>query len=711
MLRSTFSPLIFLILFLIPSIHLKAQSNITLYRDSIVLSNAFLSRNLDLTGNGIATTKYINLKTGQNYTAKGSEEFSVKVNGYRITGADIYNFLILGPISVDSMQTGCKKLTVSLTGLPDKWAANLVLNLEYRIYDDHPVIRKFIHIENRSDADIYITDLDVENLQLLAVSEYMTNVYANYGTSLYRIPYTGDYYDAALLVYNENEQEGFILGNEAPSVLKKTDIYPVEEKITIGMKHLGDDYPFKKFLKPGEKFSSPGTFICFFDGPKWQEAFEGPLADFTRDHFGTRLFERDSYPLFYYCTWNPFRTNINERLVTELADALDSTGVEVLILDDGWQDNRGDWNPDKEKFPNGLLRVCEHIRSKGIKPGMWFTIATIDSSSRIYHEHPEWAIRDSSGNPVDIHSPGWENHVSMSMCSGWYDYILEKLSLYVGALKLGYVKLDFATAVSAYVMDPAVSGDYHFDGKGYPDHESSHYAIFEATIKLLDELHNRHPNLIIDCTFEVWGRYNISDFALIQHADVSWLTNYEFPPPRGPISIRQVLGERANVIPPATMLIGNQLMISDNHEFAYQSVASSVQLLCGDVRGITPEQKQWYKKWTDWYHEMEDKYSYTRFYQKSDMFNKPTLNNWDGCYKINPGKEGGILFFYRNNSPDEIRTFRVHCVNDATTYSVYDPMTKVEIGRFSGLELREEGIKIQIDSINTAKVLGIELID
>jgi alpha-galactosidase len=670
-----------------------------------------MQRNLEISEQGIQTIQFTNLATGNEYALKGSEEFVMKINGNRLKGSELFSFFWLENTSVDSSQAGFKTLEIKLNGFTGTWTENLSVIMEYRIYDDHPVIRKFIHVENRSDADICITDLDVENLQLLAVSEYMTNVYANYGTSLHRIPYTGDYYDPALLVYNENEQEGFILGNEAPSVLKKTDIYPVEEKITIGMKHLGDDYPFKKFLKPGEIFTSPGTFMCFFDGPKWQEAFEGPLADFTREHLGTRLFERDSYPLFYYCTWNPFRTNINEKLVTELADALEGTGVEVLIMDDGWQDNRGDWNPDKEKFPNGLLRVCEHIRSKDIKPGMWFSLATIDSTSRIYHEHPEWAIRDSLGKPVDIHSPGWENHVSMSMCSGWYDYILEKLSLYVSTLKLGYVKLDFATDVSAYVMDPAVAGDYHFEGKGYPDHESSHYAIFEATTRLLDELHKRHPNLVIDCTFEVWGRYNISDFALIKHADVSWLTNYEFPPPQGPISIRQVLGERANVIPPATMLIGNQLMISDNHEFAYQSVASSVQLLCGDVRGITPEQKQWYKQWSDWYREMENKYNYTRYYQKSDMFDKPTPGNWDGCYKFNPGKEGGILFFYRNNSPDESRTFRVHCVNDATTYSVYDPMTKEEMGRFTGFELRERGIKIQIDSINTAKVLGIEQTD
>jgi alpha-galactosidase len=159
------------------------------------------------------------------------------------------------------------------------------------------------------------------------------------------------------------------------------------------------------------------------------------------------------------------------------------------------------------------------------------------------------------------------------------------------------------------------------------------------------------------------------------------------------------------------MLIGNQLMVSDNHEFAFKSVASSVQLLCGDVREITTLQKLWYRQWSDWFHEMEEKYQYTRFFQKSDMFDKPTLGNWDGCYRINPAREGGIMFFYRNNSPDVSRTFRVHCVKDHSTYSVYEPMTGDEVGRFTGLDLREKGISIQIDSVNTARILGIEKVN
>jgi alpha-galactosidase len=684
------------------------QSSTKIFKDSVILSNSFIKRNLAINNEGINTTSFINYNTNADYSKPGSEEFSVIINDHEITGKSLFKYFSLESVLNFPEKSGYRSIEIICKGNSAVWSEGLSIQLEYRIYNDLPVTRKFILIRNNSATAITISDLDVENLNLVPSSQYLTNVYSNYGTNLMRIPYTGDYYDPALLVYNESAHEGFILGNEATAVLKKTNVYPSGERITIGMKYLNEPFPFKKSLDPGKSFTSPGAFICFFDGPKWQDAFEGHFAHFVRDYLDIRLFERDSYPLFYYCTWNPFRTEINSGLIRELADALAGTGVDVLIIDDGWEDFYGDWNSHPVKFPEGIEKTCEYIRSKGMKPGLWFSIGTIEKASHVFKDHSEWAITDKEGNPVDLHSPGWRDLVTMSMGSPWFDYMLEKLSYYIQSCRLGYVKVDLTVSQSAYVMDPAFSGDYSFRSKSYTDHESSYYEIMERTIELLDILHEKFPDVIIDCTFEVWGRYNISDYSLIQHSDVSWLTNYESDPPEGPISIRQVVDERARVIPPATMLVGNQLMLSDNNEFAYHSVASSVQLLCGDVRKITPEQKDWYKKWSDWFREMENKYQYTRFYQKSDASDKASLSNWDVCYKFNPEKDGGVLFFYRNNSPNESMKFRIHCVNDDTVYKVFEAVTNKIVGIFTGKELKEKGLEVHISSINTSKVLGIE---
>jgi alpha-galactosidase len=687
------------------------QSSIIIFKDSVILSNSLLKRTLSFTEEGIITNAFINKNTGADYSVRGSDEFRVIINETEITGRTLFRYFSLESISELPENNGYKSLEIKCKGKDNGWADGISVQLEYRIYNDLPVTRKFLTIVDNSNAPVTLSDLVVENLNLIPVSQYLTNVYCNYGTNLMRIPYPGDYYDPALLVYNEDAHEGFILGNEAAAVLKKTDIYPSGEKITIGMKSFNDPYPFKFSLLPGNSFKSPGAFICLYNGPKWQDAFEGDFARFVKDYLDIRLFERTSYPLFYYCTWNPFRKNINDKVIAELVDALEGTGVDVLIIDDGWQDFYGDWNSDPVKFPEGIEKTCEYIRSKGIKPGLWFSVATVERESKVFMEHPEWAITGKDGKPANLHSTSPGNWVTMSMGSPWFDYILEKISNYLRSCKLGYAKIDLTVSQSAYVMDPDLSGDYSFNGKSYKDHESSYYALMESTIRFLDILHERFPDVIIDCTFEVWGRYNISDYALIQHSDVSWLTNYESDPPAGPISIRQVVDERARVIPPATMLVGNQLMLSDNHQFAYHSVASSVQLLCGDVRNITPEQKAWYKKWSDWFRDMENKYQYTRFYQKSDVADKATLSNWDACYKFNPEKGGGVLFFYRNNSPNESMKFIIHCVNGNKKYQIYNPETHKEMGIFTGKVLKESGLTVNIGNINSALVLGIETLE
>ena len=230
------------------------------------------------------------------------------------------------------------------------------------------------------------------------------------------------------------------------------------------------------------------------------------------------------------------------------------------------------------------------------------------------------------------------------------------------------MKLDLSIANSAYVLDVDRSGDYSAKGKtGFKDHDGSYWAMYEKTIQFFDALHAACPDLLVDCTFEVWGRYNIIDYALIQHADFDWITNFEKDPPYGPISIRQMAAERAKVIPPSAMLIGNQLMYVGNYQYSYLSLVTTQPIMVGDVRNINQEAKEWYKKMNAWFKEMDEKYQFPLFYQTSDIFDKARLSNWDGVYKFNQEKDGGVLFFFRNGSKDKQRIFPVHVVNENST--------------------------------------------
>ncbi len=695
---------IFLFLFFLPWGICNSNNSIvvSINNDKITFCNQYVERTIQIQ-NGVTTTSIINKTNKKEYSSPVSNEFDIMIDGKSYTGQD-FHFIEAQEKDIN----GGKQLDLYIkSNKPDIQSIDVILS--YFIYDDTPVIRKQFSLVNNADKEVEITNLNMESIHLIPDPVAFPNVYANYGTNITRIPYIGDYYDPAILLYNEVTREGVVLGNESPGILKRTDCYSKDLKISIGMKRINDDYPFKTYIQPKEMFTAPRTFLLISNQDKWENVFDVDLANFVSKNLGVKLFKRSSYPLFYYCTWNPFRFDINEKLIEQLADNLEGTGIDVFIIDDGWQDNYGDYNSHPQRFPNGIEKTCEYIRSKGMKPGMWFSITLVNQHSKIYQEHPEWAVTASDGSPANVYCYD-PSRISMSMSTSWYDYIFNRFCYYIESCKLGYIKLDFAVSTSAYITDKEVSGDYTpREGKyGYKDQASSYWSNYQSTIRLFDALSRKYPDLIIDCTFEAWGKFHLIDYSLIQHADVDWLTNYEFDAPLGPISIRQINAERGKVIPIQTMMVGNQPIDSPMKEFTYQSLASGVQLMCGDPRNLSFQEKKWYAEWSSWFKQMDQKYQYSRFYYRSDVFDYPTLTNWDGTYRFNPEKGGGILFFYRNASLNETQTFPVPVVLKEKKYSIYEPCGGKKWGIYSGEELLKNGLKITISKQNESKVLGIE---
>jgi alpha-galactosidase len=78
--------------------------------------------------------------------------------------------------------------------------------------------------------------------------------------------------------------------------------------------------------------------------------------------------------------WNVFQTNINEKMIKEIADAMVSSGMQkagytYLVLDDGWmameRDKNGDLVADPKKFPNGMKTLSDYVHGKGLKFGLY----------------------------------------------------------------------------------------------------------------------------------------------------------------------------------------------------------------------------------------------------------------------------------------------------------------------------------------------------
>jgi len=115
------------------------------------------------------------------------------------------------------------------------------------------------------------------------------------------------------------------------------------------------------------------------------------LQDFQRQ---LRRYQPDRDGLFLSNTWGDRSrdSRVTEQFLLKEIEAGARLGVDVIQIDDGWQngrtansanptngawesfwsDNADFWQPNAQRFPHGLIPVAEAVRAHGMKLGLWF---------------------------------------------------------------------------------------------------------------------------------------------------------------------------------------------------------------------------------------------------------------------------------------------------------------------------------------------------
>jgi hypothetical protein len=130
-------------------------------------------------------------------------------------------------------------------------------------------------------------------------------------------------------------------------------------------------------------------------------------------------------PQFYYNTWGlqredkhkPLREILTYDRIYEEIERAAQLGVDVFVLDDGWENKQGEWFPNQERFPNGLQPIKDRLDAHGIKMGLWFSPMGIDASAKRYKDHFNWVIKDSENNPITAQ---WD-HPAFDFVSDFFD--------------------------------------------------------------------------------------------------------------------------------------------------------------------------------------------------------------------------------------------------------------------------------------------------
>lgn len=676
----------------------------------LTLSNGIIERIIKLpsTESNYLTISYKPVKGEFNYFQTSNTDFQFEINNLPYSGNTKWKLTHVKPLA-DSLQGD--GVAVSLISSDQK----IELTLKYLLYPNLPVIRKSLMVRNLSPQAVALESVDVE---VFNVTEYTATtfswIYSDYGRRKSIGPYEGNMQDALVMVHNRDWKSGIVIGNEASGVLKRTSVFWEARDIRSGLTHRNARFPFRKWIQPNESFETPQVFTMVYNNQlEPEEMLNTAVPDFIRKHMGIRLSELDEKPTFVYNTWIPFGQDINEKLVMELAKAAADAGMKEFIIDDGWQDNYGDWSIDKNKFPNGLKPVFDYIKSLGMKPGLWISVGSASRESKVYHEHPEWFVQNEKGGFANLHVED-ENHEVRSACfsTGWKDYIRDILLKLAVEYGLEYMKLDFSVVTSAYVFNPDNSGCY---AHNHPLHRDQHESLstnYQRMWELFDELHAAKPDLFIDCTFETMGGLQLIDYAMLKHAEGNWLSNFGGSDEMGDLRIRNMSWWRSPAMSATALVIGNPQMDDKGWEMHIMSETGSLPIMLGDPRKLAPEDFKRYRRWGDWLQAMQRKHDIMSFRQDLKGFGEPKEGFWDGFQRINTDTHsGGMVAVFKQNALEKRRLVTVQYLLPDATYEVMTAPDNKKVTRLTGKELSEKGFEVILDKAYDGALFEITKFD
>jgi alpha-galactosidase len=477
---------------------------------------------------GLVTQQFSDLSTGVDLVTSGAaQEFSFQCNGQACTNAA---FDLVG--ASESAAASGKLLTVRLRHRK----LSLEVTVIYRAFDSHSAIRKHLVLRDTGAEPLHISHLNIESLEISLGPANEITLLTQYGAIPREIFYTGRSEDACLLVANGKTGKGIAVINEVPGYMKRTEISGWDDPrfTRIGVMYDTDLMPFERTLAPGEEFTTACASLVPY---RTNDGFRDPR--WRLPSYGAQVLERRvdrAGPPWIYNTWEPFERGINRETTFALIDAAAAIGMDIFTIDDGWQLEYGENTVNTHAFPGGLEPIRAVLEQRGMRLGLWIPMAAIGTSTAVYREHPEWAALDQDGKPKTTNTAAGQKAV-MCMASAYRETVAARILDAIERFRLAYVKLDLTTIFNAYGEAPGCWAKGHDHGTW----AESLNRIYEGISFVTGRVYEKHPDVLLDLTFELWGQKHIIDAGLLAAGDLDWMSNVDDSRPgaAGPIQARQ----------------------------------------------------------------------------------------------------------------------------------------------------------------------------
>ncbi len=158
----------------------------------------------------------------------------------------------------------------------------------------------------------------------------------------------------------------------------------------------------QRTLDPGETFHTLRTFVSVHQGDYFRTLNEYRRL-MVRQGFQMASAPDSAFgPI--WCAWG-YGRSVQLKQVYDTLPTVKKLGFSWVTLDDGWQNNYGDWDLDPKKFPHGdadMKALVDHIHAEGFKAQLWWSPLSAVPDSKLLKEHPDFLLLNRDGSKRKI---------------------------------------------------------------------------------------------------------------------------------------------------------------------------------------------------------------------------------------------------------------------------------------------------------------------
>ena len=199
---------------------------------------------------------------------------------------------------------------------------------------------------------------------------------------------------------------------------------------------------FEYRLEPGEAFDTPQLMMTYSGSGLGR--MSANFHSIIRHNLCRGKYKFARRPVLIN-NWEATYFDFNEEKILSIARQASELGIEMLVLDDGWFGSRdsdnaglGDWFVNTDKLKGGLTDLVTGINGLGMKFGIWIEPEMVNEDSRLYREHPDWALTIPGRKPCRS-----RNQLVLDMSrSEVRDYVFDSIAAVLKSANVEYVKWD-----------------------------------------------------------------------------------------------------------------------------------------------------------------------------------------------------------------------------------------------------------------------------